>query len=346
MSEKKAAVVILNFNGKHFLEKFLPGVVQHSFPHDIYVADNASSDGSAEYLRKNFPQVKIVSNDANYGYAKGYNMALKQVEADYYILLNNDVEVTEGWIGKTLALMEYDPWIGACQPKLLDFNERQSFEYAGAAGGFIDRYCYPFCRGRMFTNLEKDTDQYPDAREAFWASGACLFVKSMAFWQVGGFDEHYFAHMEEIDLCWRFRNINYKIYVQPEAVVYHVGGGTLHKISSRKTYLNFRNNLSTIVKNHPPKKLLRKVLFRLILDGLAALKFLFEGQPRHFIAVISAHFTFYFWIPRLLRQRREYKRLPGFKFSTVGMYDGNIVWEYFLRNKTRFSQLTRGFFSE
>jgi GT2 family glycosyltransferase len=346
MSEKKVAVVILNFNGKKFLEKFLPGTIQHSFPHDIYVADNASTDGSPQYLRDNFPQVKVVVNDKNYGYAQGYNVALKQIEADYYVLLNNDVEVTEGWIGNTIALMDYDPWIAACQPKILDYNHRERFEYAGACGGFIDRYAYPFCRGRLFTALEEDTEQYPDAREIFWASGACLFIKAMAFWQVGGFDERYFAHMEEIDLCWRFKNINFKIFVQPSAVVYHIGGGTLHKISSRKTYLNFRNNLSTLVKNHPPKRLLRKVLLRLILDALAAFKFLFEGQPRHFLAVIWAHFTFYLWLPRLLRQRREYKRVPGFIFSTTGMYDGNVVWEFYLRNKTKFTQLTRGFFSE
>ena len=270
MSEKKVAVVILNYNGQHLLEQFLPGTIKQSFPHDIYVADNASTDGSQQYLQKNFPQVKLIQHNQNYGYARGYNEALMQVDADYFVLLNNDVEVTEGWIGNTIALMDYEPWIAACQPVILDHAQREHFEYAGAAGGYVDKYIYPFCRGRIFNTLERDTGQYPDSREVFWASGACLFIKSMAFWQVGGFDESYFAHMEEIDLCWRFKNINFKVYVQPKSVVYHIGGGTLNKISSRKTFLNFRNNLSTMLKNHPPKYLLLKILLRMVLDGLAA----------------------------------------------------------------------------
>ncbi len=346
MSDKKAAVVILNYNGRQYLEKFLPETIRYSFPHDVYVADNASTDGSVDLLKEKFPQVKVIVNDGNYGYAKGYNEALKHVEADYFVLLNNDVKVTEGWIGSTLSLLDHDPWIAACQPKIRDYYEPDHFEYAGAAGGFIDRYCYPFCRGRIFNTLEKDTEQYPDAMEVFWASGACLFVKSMAFWQAGGFDDTFFAHMEEIDLCWRLKNLNFKIYVQPASVVYHVGGGTLYKISSRKTFLNFRNNLSTLVKNHPPRKLLFKVLFRLVLDSLAALKFLFEGQPRHFLAVIRAHFAFYYRLPHIFRKRKEMKKMPGFRFETSGMYDGNIVWEYYLRNKNIFTKLQRGFFSE
>lgn len=346
MSEKKVAVVILNYNGRRFLEKFLPDTIRYSYPHDVYVADNASTDGSVELLEEKFPQVKIIRNAANFGYSRGYNEALKEVEGEYYVLLNNDVQVSEGWIGHTIALLDHDPWIAACQPRIRDYYEPDHFEYAGAAGGFIDRYCYPFCRGRLFNTIEKDNEQYPDAREVFWASGACLFVKAMAFWQVGGFDESYFAHMEEIDLCWRFKNMNYKVYVQPASVVYHVGGGTLQKISSKKTFLNFRNNLCTLVKNHPGGSLLFKVLFRLVLDGVAALKFLFEGQPRHFLSVFGAHFAFYYRIPDILRKRRAMKKMPGFRFDTACMYDGNIVWEYYLRNKTRFAQLQRGFFSE
>ncbi len=346
MSEKKVAVVILNYNGSQLLEQFLPGTIQHSFPHDIIVVDNASTDGSAELLKKKFPQVRLIVHNKNYGYAKGYNLALQQIEADYFVLLNNDVEVTEGWIGNTIALMDYEPWIAACQPKILDQKRKDLFEYAGAAGGFIDKYGYPFCRGRIFNTIETNNDQYPDAREVFWASGACIFIKSMAFWQVGGLDDSYFAHMEEIDLCWRFKNLNYKVYVQPASVVYHIGGGTLNKISSRKTFLNFRNNLSTLVKNHRRRHLFFKILFRLLLDGLAAFKFLFEGQPRHFFAVLAAHFAFYGRIPSLIKKRRMLKRLPGFKYNSAGMYDGNIVWEYYLRNKTKFPQLQRGFFSE
>lgn len=346
MSEKRVAVVILNYNGKKYLEKFLPGTVSHSFPHQIYVADNASTDGSQQLIKEKFPQVQLIQNEANYGYAKGYNEALKKVNADYYVLLNNDVEVTEGWIGSTIALMDYEPWIAACQPKILDYYEKDHFEYAGACGGFIDRYVYPFCRGRLFNTIEKDLEQYPDPREVFWASGACLFVKTMAFWQAGGFDESYFAHMEEIDLCWRFKNLGYRIYVQPASIVYHVGGGTLQKVSSKKTYLNFRNNLSTLTKNHPPRHLFLKILFRLVLDGLAAFKFLLEGQPRHFLAVLIAHWVYYVRIPSLLKKRKQMKQMPGFKFNTIGMYDGNIVWEYYLRNKTKFSELERGFSSE
>jgi len=228
MISPKVAVVILNFNGKKFLEKFLPNVIANSVGHQIYVADNGSTDDSIDYLKANFPQVTIIEIKDNCGYAKGYNIALKQLTANYYILLNSDVEVTANWIEPVIDLMEKDQKIAACQPKLLDFKNRDEFEYAGASGGYIDKYGYPFCRGRLFNTLEKDTKQYNNATEVFWATGACLFVKAKAFWEVDGLDDDYFAHMEEIDLCWRLKNVGYSIYVEPTSLVYHVGCGTLN----------------------------------------------------------------------------------------------------------------------
>jgi GT2 family glycosyltransferase len=345
MSEARAAVVILNHNNRDFLERFLDSVIRHSYPHEVVVADNGSTDGSQAFLRESFPQVKLVENGDNYGYSKGYNLALRQLNADYFVLLNSDVEVTHGWIGPVLSLMERDPWIAVCQPKLRDFHSREMFEYAGAAGGFIDKLGYPFCRGRLFTTIEKDEGQYDDAREIFWASGACLFVKAKAFWHAGGLDESYFAHMEEIDLCWRLRNFGYKIYVEPASVVYHIGGGTLNKVSSRKTYLNFRNNLSTITKNNPASTLPYKLLCRLILDGVAAFKFLFEGHGAHFVAVIRAHFAYYGRFGKILRQRRALREGGGFTFRDTGMYNGNVVREYFYKGRKTFGKLVKGFIS-
>ncbi|MCE3226682.1 MAG: putative glycosyltransferase [Bacteroidetes bacterium] len=345
MNEPSVAVVVLNFNGKYFLEKFLDTIVKCSSPHTVYVADNGSSDDSVSYLKTNFPLVKVIENKNNYGYAKGYNLALKNVSADYFILLNSDVEVTPGWINPVIELMNTDKKIAACQPKLLDYNSRNLFEYAGASGGFIDTYCYPFCRGRLFSSVEEDSKQFDDAAEVFWATGAALFVNAKAFWEVGGLDEDYFAHMEEIDLCWRLKNVGYKIYVQPKSVVYHIGGGTLNKFSSQKTYLNFRNNLTTLIKNHPGGTLIFKLFFRMILDGVAAFRFLLAGTPKHFFAVMKAHFAFYFRLPSILRKRREMKKLPGFRFNRSFIYKGNIVAEYFLRKKQKFSELDKGYFN-
>lgn len=343
MSEVKVAVVILNFNGKYFLEKFLPSIIQHSAPYPVIIADNKSSDDSIQYTRQHFPQVQIIENSDNYGYAKGYNLALKQVEAEYYVLLNSDVEVSPDWITPIIELMDKNREIAACQPKILDYNKRTTFEYAGASGGFIDAYGYPFCRGRMFNSLEEDLAQYNDAKEVFWATGACLFVRSKAFHQVGGLDDHYFAHMEEIDLCWRLKNFGHSIYVVPDSVIYHIGGGTLNKLSKRKTFLNFRNNLTTLTKNHPPEKLFLKIIYRMILDGVAAFKFLFDGQPKHFFAVLRAHFNYYAWLPRILAERKKLKNSPGFKFTHTGIYKGNIVLEYFVKGKRKFTDLTGNF---
>ncbi|MDO9001195.1 MAG: glycosyltransferase family 2 protein [Bacteroidota bacterium] len=340
------AVVILNFNGKDFLEKFLPSVLENSQSHSIYVADNGSNDDSVSYLKTYFPQVKLIEIEINCGFAKGYNTALKQITTDYYVLLNSDVEATQNWIAPIINLMQSDEKIAACQPKLLDFKNKNFFEYAGASGGYIDKYGYPFCRGRIFNSLEKDVNQYDDTREIFWATGACLFVKAKAFWEVNGLDDDYFAHMEEIDLCWRLKNVGYSIFVEPKSIVYHVGGGTLNKISSRKTFLNFRNNLITLTKNDSSNFLFFKLIYRLKLDAIAAFKFLVDGQPKHFFAVIRAHFAYYSELPKTLSKRKKLKQQPTFKFNKSSIYNGNIVFDYFLKKKKKFSDLEKSnFFS-
>lgn len=343
MSQSRVAVVILNFNGKKFLEQFLPSVTKYSAGHSVIVADNNSADDSISFLKDKFPSVKIIQNTINSGFAQGYNEALRQVEAEYYVLLNSDVEVTENWIENVISLMDSNTSIAACQPKILDFNNQNKFEYAGASGGFIDKYGYPFCRGRVFNNLEEDKGQYDTAIEVFWATGACMFVRAKAFWEVGGFDGDYFAHMEEIDLCWRLKNIGHAIYVQPKSKVYHVGGGTLNKLSSRKTFLNFRNNLTTLTKNHSTKFLFLKIIFRMKLDGIAAFKFLLDGQPKHFFAVIRAHFAFYGWLPKTLSKRKKAKQHPNFKFSMSKAYNGNVVLEHFIRKKKCYNELDKGY---
>lgn len=345
MTKTKVAVVILNYNGKNFLENFLPSVTKFSKEHKVILADNNSSDDSVAYVKANYANVEIIKNQSNSGFAQGYNDALKHVEADYYVLLNSDVEVTENWITNVIHLMDGNPLIAACQPKILDYNNKTLFEYAGASGGFIDKYGYPFCRGRVFNNLEEDTNQYNDAIEIFWATGACMFVRADAFWEVGGFDGDYFAHMEEIDLCWRLKNVGYKIYVEPKSTVFHVGGGTL-KVSPHKTFLNFRNNLTTLTKNHPPGFLFFKIKYRLFLDGIAAIKFLTDGEPGHLIAVLKAHFAYYAWLPRILRKRKLAKKHPKFKFTISKVYSGNIVLDFFVRKKKVFSDLNQSSFSD
>lgn len=331
----KVAVVILNWNGRGFLEKFLPSVIacNNSYS-EIIVADNNSSDDSIEFLKKNYPQVRLIINDVNGGFAKGYNDALKHVDAEYYVLLNSDVEVTPGWIEGVIDLMDSDKKIAACQPKIRMFDNKKMFEYAGAAGGFIDKYAYPFCRGRILENLEEDNGQYDDVREVFWATGACMFVRADQFREVGGFDEDFFAHMEEIDLCWRLKNLGYKIMYSPNSIVYHVGGGTLNKTSPRKTYLNFRNNLYLIYKNHPPQFFFLKLLFRMILDGIAGAKFMISGQFAHCWAIVKAHFSFYGSLNTLIRKRKLLKaNIKNYTSSAVYLH--SIVADFYLRgNKT------------
>ena len=339
MLSKKVAVVILNWNGKSFLEKFLPIVIKYSSSAQIIVADNQSSDDSVSFLKQHFPAVRIIINPSNDGFSTGYNLALKQVEAEYYVLLNSDVEVTEKWIEPIMDLMDSNKHIAACQPKILDYNHKTTFEYAGAAGGFMDKYGYPFCRGRIFNSLEEDKGQYNNSTEVFWATGACMFVRAEAFWKVGGFDDDYFAHMEEIDVCWRMKNIGYQIYVEPKSYVYHVGGGTLNKLSPRKTFLNFRNNLITLTKNASPRFLFFKIIYRMILDGVAAFKFLAEGHGSHFIAVIKAHFSFYAHLPSTLKKRDEMRLMDEFKDATTGVYTENIVFAHFVKGVKNYNEL-------
>lgn len=339
MPSQKVAVVILNWNGKQYLEKFLSIVLKNSPGAFIYVADNHSTDESVHYLKTNFPNVSVIINHANEGFAKGYNTALKQIDAQYYILLNSDVEVSVNWIEPLVNLLESQPNIGACQPKILDYNNRQKFEYAGASGGYIDKYGYPFCRGRLFNELEEDHGQFDDVKEVFWATGACMMVRAETFWKTGGFDEDYFAHMEEIDVCWRMKNLGYMVYVEPASKVYHVGGGTLNKLSPVKTFLNFRNNLITLTKNASSPLLVLKIIYRMLLDTVAAFKFLFEGHGLHFFAVIKAHFSYYAFLPSTLRKRKVMQQMPDFRYTTTCVYEKNIVYLHFIKGIKKYLDL-------
>ena len=333
---KKVAVVILNYNGKKFLEEFLPNVIANTNAEmaEIVVADNASTDDSVAFMRERFPDIRLIVNDFNGGFATGYNIALKQIEAEYFVLLNSDIEVTPQWIEPVVELMDSDPNIAACQPKILSYYDKEKFEYAGASGGFIDKYGYPFCRGRVFQHLEEDHGQYDDACEVFWATGACMFVRADLYLQHGGLDDSFFAHMEEIDFCWRMKNLGYKIYCCPQSKVYHIGGGTLPKSSARKTYLNFRNNLSLLYKNLPSNRVFWTIAYRIVLDWVAALKFLCGGGLKDYWAVIRAHFAFYRRIPSLRKVRK------GLPKQLVGqVYQRNIVFENFLRGKKLYSEL-------
>ena len=337
MLDKKIAVVILNWNGKSFLEKFLPSVITYSSTiAEIIVADNHSTDDSVSFLKANFPSVKIISLEKNYGFAGGYNNALKQVEANYYVLLNSDVEVTNNWLSPMLALLENDNSIVACQPKIKDYNNKNYFEYAGAAGGFIDKLGYPLCRGRLFDKIEKDNGQYDDAIEIFWASGASLFIRAQAYHEIGGLDEFFFAHMEEIDLCWRLKNQGYKIMFCPNSTVYHVGGGTLDKTKPQKTFLNFRNSLLTLHKNLPKKRRFKVIFLRLLLDSLAGIKFLLSAKPRHTWAIVRAHFSFY----NALQQNKK-KRKEVLHPNLTGMLNKSIVVSYYFKNCYNFNTFTK-----
>ena len=329
----RVAVVILNWNGKSFLEKFLPSVISNSIGANIYVADNASSDGSLDYLKENYPIVKLIDNGENLGFAGGYNKALEKLDEAFFVLLNSDVEVTTNWLEPIVQLFDSDSNIAACQPKILSYHDKSCFEYAGAAGGFIDKFGYPFCRGRVFDTLEKDNGQYDSVEEILWATGACLFIRSKVYKELGGLDADFFAHMEEIDLCWRIKRAGYSIKVQPASVVYHVGGGTLSKSNPFKTFLNFRNGLELLAKNLPKNQLVPKLFIRMLLDGVAAFKFLFSGQGKDFLAVIHAHFGFYGRLRKTLRKR------TGNYIRVKGQYRGNIVLDYFLKGRKKFSDL-------
>jgi GT2 family glycosyltransferase len=345
MEKPVVAVVILNYNGKKLLQQFIPSVLAHSQNASVYVIDNASTDDSVSFLEREFPQVKIIINRENSGFAEGYNIGLNQIAADYFILINSDVEVTGNWIAPVIELMESDKTIAACQPKILSFTNKSEFEYAGASGGFVDKYGYAFCRGRIFNEIENDNGQYNNIEEIFWATGACLFVRASVYGKLRGFDNKYFAHMEEIDLCWRMKNIGYKIMVVPSSVVYHLGGRTLNKISPHKTFLNFRNNLITITKNYPNASWILVIFARLFLDGVAGFKFLTEGRPLHTLAVIRAHFAYYFFLPRTLSKRKKMRSREEYCGSFNKIYDGNIVVDHFLRKIKTFSSLDKSRFN-
>ena len=329
----RIAVVILNWNGKSYLEKFLPAVIDNSPEATIYVADNASSDGSLSFVEKHFPTVKLIDNEENCGFAGGYNKALKHLKEEFFVLLNSDVEVTPNWLEPVISLFDSDKQIAAIQPKILSYHNKEHFEYAGAAGGFIDKNGFPFCRGRIFDSLENDNGQYDSVTEIFWATGACLFIRKEVYEELDGLDADFFAHMEEIDLCWRTKRAGYKIMVQPKSVVYHVGGGTLPKSNPFKTFLNFRNGLELLAKNLPKNQLFLGIFTRLVWDGLAGVKFLLSGQFKDCLAIIRAHFAFYGRLRSTLSKRSgDYMRVHG-------QYNGNIVIDYFLKGKKKFSDL-------
>ena len=325
MKEKKIAVVVLNWNGVELLKQFLPSIMQHSEQATIYLADNNSSDDSIQMVTEQFPSIKIIKNDANYGYANGYNMALKNVEEEYYALVNSDIEVTENWLDPILTIFDNKPEIAIIQPKILDFKNKSNFEYAGAAGGFIDQYGFPFCRGRVFATIENDNQQYDDEQEIFWASGACFFIRKEVYQKLNGFDGDFFAHQEEIDLCWRAFNLGYKVNYTYKSVVYHVGAATLNQSNPKKTFLNFRNSLVMLVKNLPKSKLISVIFIRLCLDGLAGIQFIIKGKFKHCFAILKAHFYFYHLISKNIQKRNSSQKENYY-------HTKSIVYSYFVRN--------------
>ena len=330
----KTAIVILNWNGQKLLAQFLPSVVNFSSQEaTIYIADNASTDSSMDYVKEFFPSITVVQNTVNGGYAKGYNDALKEIDADIYCLLNSDVEVTENWLQPIVDIFKAEQKTAIIQPKLLDFKDKTKFEYAGAGGGFLDLYGYPYCRGRVFNHLETDEGQFNDIKDIFWASGACLFIRSKVYHQLNGFDEDYFAHQEEIDLCWRAQSIGYKVKYVGNSTVYHVGGATLQDSDPRKTYLNFRNSLLNVVKNIPNKWFLFVIFSRLLLDGIAGIKFIIELRPIHTWAIIKAHFSLYKNFNKFLKKRKKLFKKKNYNLHT------SIVWQHFTLGRNKFNNL-------
>jgi GT2 family glycosyltransferase len=327
----KIAVIILNWNGVKLLEQFLPSVIQFSEGATIYVADNASTDHSIIYIQDNFPLVKIIKNDLNYGFAQGYNEALKHVNAGIFALVNSDIEVTENWLNPIIETFANEPNTAIIQPKILDFKQKQYFEYAGAAGGFIDKYGYPFCRGRIFETLEKDVHQYDDNCTILWASGACFFMRSSIYKDLGGFDSDFFAHQEEIDLCWRAFNKGYDVKYNSKSVVYHVGGATLQQGNPKKTYLNFRNSLLMLTKNLPKSSLFKILFLRMILDGLAGIRFISQGNFWHFVAILKAHFSFYALFSKNYKKRDSFQSKKYYKLKS-------IVYKYYVNNDKVFDK--------
>ena len=335
----KVAIVILNWNGQSYLEKFLPSVLATSYENiEVIVADNGSADTSVSFLEKQFPQVRLIRFNENNGFAKGYNMTLEQVQADYYAIINSDIEAEPGWLTPIINLLEQDKLNAACQPKLLSYNNKNLFEYAGGAGGWLDSFGYPFARGRIFDVCEEDKGQYDDTERVFWVTGAAMVIRSNVFHEMKGFDQYFFAHQEEIDLCWRMQLAGYKLYACPSSVVYHVGGGTLPRGNSLKTYLNFRNNQIMLYKNLPWSQKWWKIPFRIFLDAVSAWKGLLIGDGGYFISILRAHFSFLKWI--LFKQGQSV--FPVKKVARpAGIYKGNLVWQHFVKSKKYFSQLIK-----
>lgn len=333
----RLAVVILNFNGRHLLEKFLPSVVKFTPGAQIIVADNGSTDDSLPFLRKSFPAVDIIEIGTNLGFCGGYNFAMKQVNTTYAILLNSDVEVTPGWADSVIKLFDEQQDVAAAQPKILAYNEKDRFEYAGAAGGYVDALGYPFCRGRIFDVIEKDSHQYDDTRPVFWATGACLFVRTELFNRLGGFDEDFFAHMEEIDLCWKLKRMGLKVFYVGESLVYHVGGATLARGSARKVYFNFRNGLFLVIKHIRGRELIWKLPVRVGLDWVAAIVFLFVF-PGAALAVLRAHVSVIASLAATFRKRRELTSKLG-SGDVADVYQSSVVWKFFVLRQTTFSRL-------
>lgn len=326
------AIVILNYNGEKFLRQFLPSVLAHSAGADVYVADNGSTDHSVPTVRGEFPTVRLIELDQNYGFCGGYNRALSRIQSKYYVLLNSDVEVTAGWLQPLLTMAENDGSIAAIQPKILSYHKRESFEYAGAAGGFIDSMGYPFCRGRLFRHLESDRGQYNDSREIFWASGACLFIRSTVFHELGGLDEDFFAHMEEIDLCWKINRTGHRVMYCGQSTVYHVGAGTLAYESPQKTFLNFKNGLSMVYKQWDSAELVYKLPVRIALDWLAAFVFMIQGNPANGFSVLRAHGRVISNLA-VLSSKRSTLREKFPHYSRKCIYRGMILITYYLRGQ-------------
>lgn len=336
----KIVVVILNWNGRKYLEKFLPNVIENSkgIGFGVVVVDNASTDDSIQLLNRSFESIPYIILDKNYGFAGGYNEGLKQIKAEYYILLNSDVEVSQDWILPIMKILDSDKNYACAMPKIRNYSDKKYFEYAGAAGGYIDKFGFPFCKGRIFDNIESDDSQYDINSEIFWASGAAMFIRSSDYWNAGGLDEDFFAHMEEIDLCWRLKNMGKQILYCSQSVVYHVGGGTLSKTNSFKTYLNFRNNLYLLYKNLPERKFFQIMFLRRVLDGLAATRFFIKGEFKNFWAVFSAHIHFYKNLSKLKAKRK--KNLIMFnKSEHPEMYKGSIAIAYYIKKKRIFREL-------
>lgn len=337
----KTAIVILNWNGVKMLTRFLPNVLDYSRDEAVvYVADNGSTDNSLEVLKRHFPEVRLVLLDKNYGFAEGYNRALQQIEAKYYVLLNSDVEVSHHWLTPLTEFMDNNPDAAACQPKLLAEKDRDAYEYAGACGGYLDRYGYPFCRGRIFDTVENDNGQYDYETEILWATGACMMIRAEDFMRSGGFDARFFAHSEEIDLCWRLRLMGRKIFCVPDSYVYHVGGGTLPKNNPMKTYLNFRNNLTMLYKNLSDNELRPVMRMRVLLDYIAAFQALLSGRTGDFKAIINGRKAFKAWLPEYRKVREEVQAKRAVD-DVPGIYRRSILWQYYAKGHKKYSDLDK-----